>query len=530
MMFFDIVVWLAVAKVIVVLLEDSAYAVRGKVSPRQRERAQHQAAEAAGRAVPKAAGGLARTRAAAGGYLAGVVEDATANARARRRRAQARKRGARAVDGVFVDIDDSDGFHADCDLCGWSSRPYRIEANALGAGREHTRTEHPDVYHPDPEPGDNPASQDDGAGQQDQPHNPEQGGNGEQGDDAQPGDSRPDPAATPDPAPGGRPKLRVIPGGQQDEQQPGPRPRPQTGEAQPRPSEAENDSGPQSPQQWQRERQLIRESAMDLLRVQGRCIEWDDSTRTFCRAPVDEVEGAEQCRYHRMQEHMQQQSVRGRCIQPGAGENGLCGAPVEGDTEACAQHQGGPNSVRSTWGHECQACGEQAEGFASQQAARDDAAGHRCPTPSQDPTGASSDAPGDPAGKTPANETGAGIPADATTKENTVNLEATGPEEIRTAFATSAEVCGEKAEELAGLAGVLVEAADRYEGMKMAGSTVEHLREAGESLQAAKASMDTAGEQLQAALADFNARDGQVADTVADTGGNVASEEVLVGG
>ncbi|MBM0235759.1 hypothetical protein JNW91_30780, partial [Micromonospora sp. STR1_7] len=29
---------------------------------------------------------------------------------------------------------------------GAAGRPYRIEANALGAGREHTRTEHPEQY------------------------------------------------------------------------------------------------------------------------------------------------------------------------------------------------------------------------------------------------------------------------------------------------------------------------------------------------------------------------------------------------
>ena len=86
------------------------------------------------------------TVAAADGYLAGLIEDATERARARRRRAVARKQGAQAVDGVVVDVDEDGRWYADCDLCGWSSRPYRIEANARGAGRDHTRTEHPDQY------------------------------------------------------------------------------------------------------------------------------------------------------------------------------------------------------------------------------------------------------------------------------------------------------------------------------------------------------------------------------------------------
>jgi hypothetical protein len=58
--------------------------------------------------------------------------------------------------------------------------------------------------------------------------------------------------------------------------------------------------------------------------------------------------------------------------------------------------------------------------------------------------------------------------------------------------------------------------------------------DAGEPVQSAEAAELRAGladasEHLTAALTDFNTRDGAVADAVADTGGNVASEEVLVG-
>ncbi|GAB3866353.1 hypothetical protein GCM10029963_78640 [Micromonospora andamanensis] len=114
-------------------------------------------------------------------------------------------------------------------------------------------------------------------------------------------------------------------------------------------------------------------------------------------------------------------------------------------------------------------------------------------------------------------------------KELHVNLEATGPEEIRAAFTQAAEAAGENAETIGGIAGVLTEAADRYESLEMAGSTVGHLRDAAEQFAAAQAALNTAQEELQAALSDFNAKDGQVADTVTETGGHVASKEVLVG-
>jgi hypothetical protein len=108
-----------------------------------------------------------------------------------------------------------------------------------------------------------------------------------------------------------------------------------------------------------------------------------------------------------------------------------------------------------------------------------------------------------------------------------VNLEATGPDEIRAAFVTAIDTAGERSEEVAGIAGVLTEAADRYESLEMAASTVEHLRDAAEQFAAAKATLDFAQEELQAALADFNSKDGVVSEAV-DDAGNLASKDVLV--
>jgi uncharacterized protein YukE len=116
----------------------------------------------------------------------------------------------------------------------------------------------------------------------------------------------------------------------------------------------------------------------------------------------------------------------------------------------------------------------------------------------------------------------------SSSRESIVNLEATGPEEIRAAFTAAIETAQQNAEEMAGIAGTLTEAADRYESLQMAPSTVGHIRDAGEAFANAQNALNTADEELQAALADFNAHDGAVADTVADTGGNVADREVLV--
>jgi hypothetical protein len=528
MLFFDILIWMAVAKMAVVLLEDSAYAVRGKQSPRQRERAQHRAAEAAGQPTAKPSGGWGRTKAAVGGYLAGVVEDATAGARARKRRAQARRRGAQAVDGVFVDLNpDEDAFYGDCDLCGWSSRPFRIEANALAAGRDHTRTEHPEAFHPDPvdepEQDGGSAQPSTDAGTPDQGQQQPQGEQGEQAPEA-----------------GGRPQLRVIPGGRQDDEQPGAQP----SQAQPAPQQPaaqqpapqqpapqqpapqqpapqqpaaapqrprDEDTGPKTPEDWEREREAIRQSAIALLQAQGRCIQPDPNSNRFCGQPVDDdVEGALRCRYHEMQHLMQELAEGAWCFQPGPGPGGLCGQPADRRGGSCPEHQNQVNHLPATHGWECPNCGTRRSGFVDEQDARTDAATHSCPAADN-------------------TQTGAGNPAGARSmKEITVNLDATGPEEIRAAFTGAAEETGTKGEEITGLAGVLVEAADRFEQLQMAGSTVDLMREAAESLKAASGSLQEANEHLEAALADFNSKDGHVADTAADVG-NLADKDVLVG-
>ncbi|KXK59803.1 hypothetical protein AWW66_22275 [Micromonospora rosaria] len=437
MIFFDILVWLAVAKIAVLMLEDASYAVRGKQSPRRLARERHRAQEqkasgdgGSGKAPAGRSGGSAWS--AADGYVAGLIEDATAASRARRRRAAARKRGAQAVDGVFVDVAEDSHFYADCDVCGWHSRPYRIEANARGAGREHTRTEHPDQY----------------SGGEDQEVT--QDNETTDGPEAVP--PGPDPVAT------GRPTLRVIPGGAEDQ-----------GQAQVAP--------------------VVTAPASQPAQQPG---------------PVSSVVHTDQHPY---------------CVTPCSPQ---CTAPAP----------------RPLYIWRCSLCGSARGGHATEAEARTDAAQHVCPTPNGDQATAGTDT----AVKTeqPTTATAAADSPTSTKPSSTLpntlkemfmsmNLEATGPEEIRAAFTTAAEAAGERSEEVGGVAGVLTEAADRYEGLDMAASTVGHLRDAAEQFAAAQAALTSAQEELQAALADFNAKDGQVAEAVADAGGNVASKEVLVG-
>lgn len=97
-------------------------------------------------------------------------------------------------------------------------------------------------------------------------------------------------------------------------------------------------------------------------------------------------------------------------------------------------------------------------------------------------------------------------------------LDAAGPEEIRAAFGAAIATAGEHAGDLTGVAGVLGEAAERYESLQMSSSTLELLRNAAGAVGAAAAALGTADERLQAALSDFNARDGQVGDAVAEAG------------
>jgi hypothetical protein len=432
--FFDILVYLAVAKIAVLLLEDAAYAVRGKQSPRRQARARQQAAAqkatadgSAGAGAPAGPGRAGGAVAAADGYLAGLIEDATERARARRRRALARKRGAQAVDGVVVDVDDDGRWYADCDLCGWASRPFRIEANAQGAGREHTRTAHPDQYTGQPEARDS------------------DGDSTESAATATDADDEQGPR---------RPVLRVIPGGAQNATDPAPAaPAAAAGEP------AGGDGG---------------------------------------QEPTPGVVHTDQHPY---------------CLTP-------CGP-------TCTAPR-----PRPRFGWRCGRCGERCEGFESFEAAERASVDHQCATDSAsdaDTTSTGGDA-GDEQHH-PAADPATGTTSSTTERlrELTVNLEATGPEEIRAAFTQAAESAGEQAEQIGGIAGVLTEAADRYEGLEMAASTVGHLRDAAEQFAAAHAALGSAQEELQAALGDFNSKDGQVADVVADAGGNVASKEVLVG-
>jgi hypothetical protein len=103
-------------------------------------------------------------------------------------------------------------------------------------------------------------------------------------------------------------------------------------------------------------------------------------------------------------------------------------------------------------------------------------------------------------------------------------LGAAGPQEIRAAFTTAIDTATGHTEELTGIAAVLSEAADRYEGLGMSSSTLEHLRDGAAAVGAAATALDTTGEQLQAALADFNNRDGRVGDAVTETGNLMQAE------
>ncbi|WP_431913314.1 hypothetical protein [Micromonospora carbonacea] len=520
MIFFDILVYLAVAKIAVLLLEDAAYAVRGKQSPRRQARARLQgggqkAGGSAGASAPAGAGRTGSTVAAADGYLAGLIEDATERARARRRRAVARKRGAQAVDGVVVDVDDDGRWYADCDLCGWSSRPYRIEANAQGAGRDHTRTEHPDQYTGQPQPTQSADSVESSA---------PTAGDGEQ-----------------EPR---RPALRVIPGGAQDTQQP----------------------VPQQPAGRTGADDLSRKPASPVARADGHfycqtpdcpeCrpprFEWwcnrcgersggsftsiedaeESGARHTCSTPETSTDAATpagpppsrddlyaRCAHREIRDGQPQW-----CDNPGGGPDGpFCDdhrqAPATPEASTTPAGTGQPVEQHYT---RCDACG-----FVN---------GPTPMWPFHCPRCGAGDDRLHPASELADNDQGLGTRPSSMTnntteqlREMTVNLEATGPEEIRAAFTQAAETAGENAETIGGIAGVLTEAADRYEGLDMAASTVGHLRDAAEQFAAAQAALNTAEEELQAALADFTAKDGAVAETVAETGGNVASKEVLVG-
>ncbi|MEU0156428.1 hypothetical protein [Micromonospora fulviviridis] len=502
MIFFDILVYLAVARFAVLLLEDAAYAVRGKQSPRRKERARQRALEEAGEAPPTATGGWERATAAATGYFAGLVEDATAKARARRRRAQARKQGTKAVDGVFVDAENDGRWYADCDLCGWSSRPYRIEANALGAGREHTRTAHPDQYSGEPEATHTSDTDRDSS---------------ESHDDA--GEDAPR-----------RPALRVIPGGAQDAADPASGQPERQATA---PQSVTDDLAPPVSKpavEWPRR---LHHTACDRC---GRTSITEEMPRSCPRC------GADDSRLRAVPDPNPEPDTptfRWRCPRCRASESGfdtfraaqaaaakhICFLAADAPAPTTPVTQSDVERMRSELYGKC-AHRTVREGFADEWC--DNLVGPDSPYCGDHQT-SGTDAGDDQ--HHPAADPATGTTSSTTEqlREMTVNLEATGPEEIRAAFGQAAEAAGERAEEVAGVAGVLTEAADRYEGLEMAASTVGHLRDAAEQFASAAAALNSAQEELQAALGDFNAKDGQVAEAVADAGGNVASKEVLVG-
>ncbi|MFD4208222.1 hypothetical protein ACFWRG_19775 [Micromonospora tulbaghiae] len=479
MIFFDILVYLAVAKIAVLLLEDAAYAVRGKQSPRRQARARQQAAAqkgadgSAGASAPAGAGRAGGGAvAAADGYLAGLIEDATERARARRRRAMARKRGSQAVDGVVTDVDNDGRWYADCDLCGWASRPYRIEANAQGAGRAHTRSEHPDQYSGQPEARD---------------------GNTDSTESAA--------TATDDEQGPRRPALRVIPGGAQNATDPAPvapaaaadEPPAADGGQKPAPGVVHTDQHPYCLTPCGPTCTAPRPKPRFGWRC-GRCGKRSEGFESF--------EAAERA------------SVDHRC-------------PTDSNSDADTR-AGGPASQSDV-----ERLRTELYGKCAYREVREGHPDRWCDTPvSEGPYCAEHKTTGTDAGDEqhhPAADPAAGTSSTTNPKELTVNLEATGPEEIRAAFTQAAEAAGENAETINGIAGVMTEAADRYEGLDMAASTVGHLRDAAEQFAAAGAALSSAQEELQAALGDFNSKDGQVAEAVADAGGNVASKEVLVG-
>ncbi|MFI7074929.1 hypothetical protein [Micromonospora sediminicola] len=492
MIFFDILVYLAVAKIAVLLFEDAAYAARGKQSPRRQARARQQAASKAegpaGALAPAGPGRAGGTVAAADGYLAGLIEDATERARARRRRALARKSGAQAVDGVVVDVDDDGRWYADCDVCGWASRPYRIEANAQGAGREHTRSAHPEQY-----TGIEPAQTADG-------------------DSAES-------AATPTADDGEqeprRPALRVIPGGAQDPTAPAPAaPAPAAsgpaGGQEPRPGVVHTDQHPY-------------------------CVSPCGPT---CTAPRPQPRFGWRCRGCGQHD----ESFSSMQAAETAGAQHTCPKPPASQPSAATA--AGPDPVGPPTQSEVERIRNDLFGRCAYREVREGHPDRWCDNPGGGPQGpfcdehkstgaeAGDKTSGTDAGDEqhhPAADPAAGTSRTTEPKETTVNLEATGPEEIRAAFTQAAEAAGENAETINGIAGVMTEAADRYEGLDMAASTVGHLRDAAEQFAAAAAALSSAQEELQAALSDFNGKDGQVAEAVADAGGNVASKEVLVG-
>jgi hypothetical protein len=93
-----------------------------------------------------------------------------------------------------------------------------------------------------------------------------------------------------------------------------------------------------------------------------------------------------------------------------------------------------------------------------------------------------------------------------------------GPEQIRAGFAAALTTVEDQAGQLAALSGPLADAIAWYAYLRMADTTVEHLREAAACLVTAQRHLGTTNEHLSAARTDFDNRDGRVADAVTATG------------
>jgi hypothetical protein len=454
MLIIELAILFAFAKGAVILLEDAAYGVRGKQSPRQRERAAHQAAEraaaASGQPAPPPPGGAwGRAKAAVGGYLAGVAEDATANARARKRRAQARRDGNRAIDGIFLDFAEGEGFYSDCDICGWSSRRYRIEANALAAGREHTRDEHPEHYHPDPDP--------------------------DSDDDLEPTGDPAAPADETAPA-DGRPKLTLINGG------------------------AGEDDDQQTPAAGTGDRCAHDGCGRGRFLDSDLCLRHDVEATGACSFVTAAPTGGG---FHRCGEQVE----AGRIYCPA--HHAAVMALADPDPAPDTDHEAGCHSCN--W---LQTGLTAAQAQAAADAHTCPTPQQEPPAAPDDDLMALAEATQDPGAGTPA---GTGQQKN-TEGSTTVNLEAMGADEIRAAFNQAITEVDNQHNELDGLAKGLAEAADEYEGRQMAATTVTEIREASEAAKSGVNQLAQAKEHLESALADFNARDGVVADTVADVG------------
>ena len=113
-------------------VEDGAWAIRGKESPRRQRCARDEA-----RHGPRPG---TRIKQAGAGYLAGLFEDATKWAYGAQRRWGAARREKDAHGPVLVDFNPAErGYRAVCDRCGWISRRYALQGEADRAAADHAK-------------------------------------------------------------------------------------------------------------------------------------------------------------------------------------------------------------------------------------------------------------------------------------------------------------------------------------------------------------------------------------------------------